>query len=109
MKTPKGEINDQIFELVKDEALMEKMKAAKSPEECYELVKDKITIGFEDFQSSMTIANEYLSEKESGTLTEEDLEQIAGGKGLQQTIDNELSAIGVIAGVIGAAAGAAAA
>ena len=82
MQTPKGEINDRIFDLIKDEATLDKMSKAGSPEACYELVKDKLGISFEEFQASMSIALSYVNESDevSGELTEDELEAVAGGK-----------------------------
>lgn len=109
MKTPKGEINDQVLEIVKDEAMITQMKEAKTPEDCYAIVKEKISISFEEFKSSMAIANEYLTEKEEGILTDDDLEQIAGGKGggydsTKEIIDTAISGAGVIVAASAAAA-----
>lgn len=80
MQTPKGEINDKILELINDEEAIAKMKKANSAKEAYELVKDRVGISFEEFQSSMKIANEYVNNNEEGELSEDDLDAVAGGK-----------------------------
>lgn len=106
MKTPKGEINDKVLELVKDEEILAKMAETKSPEECYDVVKDKIDISFEDFTASMTVAMNYVQESQSGLLSDDDLDQVAGGKksdiDIGEMVGLGLSAIGTAAGVIGA-------
>jgi hypothetical protein len=81
MQTPKGEINDKIMELAEDEELLQKMATAASPEECYELVKDRIEgVSFEEFTASMSVAAAYAKESQSGELSEDDLDMVAGGK-----------------------------
>lgn len=110
MQTPRGEINDKVMELVKDEEILKKMTEAKTPEECYDVVKDRINISFEDFQSSMSVALAYLQESESGELSEDDLDAVAGGKSTAQVIGDVSGVVGgvaaVAAGAISAAAGA---
>jgi hypothetical protein len=87
MKTPRGEISDSLVELAKDEALLQKMSECKSPEEVYALVKDRVDMPFEQFTAEMDIANSYLKEMESGLLTEDDLDAVAGGKAATKTLD----------------------
>lgn len=99
MQTPKGEINDKIMELTKDDALLEKMAAATSPEECYEIAKDRLDgVSFEEFQSSMSVAMAYTAEAKSGELSEDDLDQVAGGKNDQAAGDGWK----VFSGIVGA-------
>ena len=81
MQTPKGEINDKIMELLQDEAILAKMAAAGSGKECYDLVKDRIGISFEEFQASMKVAKAFVNESADGELSEDDLDTVAGGKG----------------------------
>ncbi len=102
MNTPKGEINDKILALVNDEAVLAQMAEAKSPEECYDIVKDKIDIGFEEFKESMEIAMNYVNESQSGLLSDDDLEQVAGGKDAGGVLDTIFGGIGTIAGVASA-------
>ena len=80
MKTPRGEISDSIIALASDEAVILKMSECTSPEEVYALVKDRVGIPFEQFTAELAIAHSYLKEMESGLLTEEDLDAVAGGK-----------------------------
>ncbi|MEG1947060.1 MAG: hypothetical protein RR139_08185 [Lachnospiraceae bacterium] len=80
MYTPKGELNDKLYEMMRDEEAVEKLAAAKSPEECYEVAKSYADVSFEEFQSSMEIMRSYLEESQDGLLSEEDLDQVAGGK-----------------------------
>lgn len=53
MKTPKGEVDDRIVELLNHEEVLTKMSEAKSPQECYDVVKDTIDISFEEFTAFM--------------------------------------------------------
>ena len=81
MQTPKGEINDKIMELTKDEELLQKMATATSPEEAYNMVKDRIEgVSFEEFTASMSVAAAYVKESQSSELNEADLDMVAGGK-----------------------------
>ncbi len=111
MKTPKGDISDKILELVKDEKVLEEMSKAGSPEECYDIVKDRLHISFEDFKSSMEVAQLYLSESQAGLLNEDDLEQVAGGKsdnvklGFDAFFGTLGSGAAVISAVVAAAVG----
>lgn len=117
MYTPKGEINDALYEALKNGEVLAKLSVAKSPEECYEAVKAAgVKISMEEFQGSMEIIKAYLQENDEGVLSEDDLDQVAGGKsssGKQKVEDatNGLklaaAAVGVIGGIASAAAAAA--
>jgi|BioPla2DNA2_1021312.scaffolds.fasta_scaffold05447_2 hypothetical protein len=87
MKTPRGEISDSIIALAEDEVLIQKVCECKSPEEVYALVKDRVDMPFEQFTAEMTIAYSYLQEMESGLLTEDDLDAVAGGKSKKKTAE----------------------
>jgi len=99
MQTPKGEINDKIMKLTEDEAILQKMSTANSPEECYELVKDRIEgVSFEEFQASMSVAAAYVQESQSGELSENDLDMVAGGK--DKAAKEQATIRGTVAGTI---------
>ena len=108
MQTPKGEINDKIMELTKDEELLQKMGTAASPEECYNMVKDRIEgVSFEEFTASMSVAAAYVKESQSSELNEADLDMVAGGKStdernseLKSAANNALIGVGSVAGAI---------
>ncbi len=87
MKTPRGEISDSIIALANDEALLQKMSECKSPEEVYALVEDRVGIPFEQFIAEMAIAHSYLKEMESGLLSDDDLDAVAGGKTQHPNLD----------------------
>jgi len=87
MKTPKGEISDSIVALANDETLLQKMSECTSPEEVYALVEDRVGIPFEQFIAEMAIAHSYLKEMESGLLSEDDLDAVAGGKQTKKFFD----------------------
>ncbi len=82
MQTPKGIIDDSIMALVKDDEILAKMSEAKSPEECYDIVKDKVTVSFEEFVEMMAIAKNYMEATQEGLLSEDDLDAVAGGKAM---------------------------
>lgn len=113
MYTPKGEINDNLYEAMKKTEVVEKLAAAKSPEECYDIVKATgVEATFEEFQKFMEIMKSYLEESQDGVLSEDDLDQVAGGKGRKTAEDAKLglevagAAVGVIGSVVGAVAAA---
>jgi len=95
MKTPRGEVSDSIIALANDEALLQKMSECKSPEEVYALVKDRVGMPYEQFADEMVIVHSYLQELETGLLTEEDLDAVAGGKNEkdQKVIDTTVNSL----------------
>lgn len=117
MYTPKGEINDALYEALKKEGVLAKLSQAKSPEECYEVVKAAgVELSLTDFQENMEIMKSYLEESEEGVLSEDDLDQVAGGKSskTKEKVSDATdglklagAAVGVIGGIVGAAAAAA--
>lgn len=108
MYTPKGEINDALYEAMKDQAFIEKLASAKTPDDCYEAVKEAgVEVSREEFEKSMEIMKGYLEESQEGILSEEDLDQVAGGKmSGKDAADIALSTISTAAGVAGAIAAA---
>ncbi len=80
MQTPKGFVSDKLIAVIQNEEVVNKLSEKKTPEDCYDVVKDKIDLSFEEFTAQMTIINTYLEEKKNGLLSEEDLDAIAGGK-----------------------------
>jgi len=105
MKTPRGEVSDSIIALANDEALLQKMSECKSPEEVYALVKDRVGMPYEQFADEMVIVHSYLQELETGLLTEEDLDAVAGGKNEkdQKVIDTVTNVTKLTGAVIGTA------
>ncbi len=80
MQTPKGVIDDSIILLLQNEEILAKISEAMSPEECYDIVKDKVTVNYEEFVEMMAIGKSYMDETQEGLLSENDLDAIAGGK-----------------------------
>ncbi|MEG6520676.1 Nif11-like leader peptide family RiPP precursor [Desulfotomaculum sp. 1211_IL3151] len=65
--------------LGKDEALQNKLKECKSPEEAFGVAKGAVDgLSFDDFTATMKKLNESLSQKQ-GELSDADLGQVAGG------------------------------
>ncbi|WP_459910753.1 Nif11-like leader peptide family RiPP precursor [Desulfotomaculum defluvii] len=68
-----------VEKLGKDEALQDKLKACKSPEEAFEVAKGTVEgLSFDDFTATMKKLSESIS-KTPGELSDTDLEQVAGG------------------------------
>ena len=109
MYTPKGEINDALYEAMKDQDFVDKLAQAKTPEDCYAVAKEAgMEVSKEEFEKSMEIMKSYLEESQEGVLSEEDLDQVAGGKmSGKDTADIVLGTISAAAGVAAAAASAA--
>ncbi|MFI3177779.1 MAG: hypothetical protein R3Y67_09880 [Eubacteriales bacterium] len=79
MNTPKGFVDDSIMALLNDEVVIKKWEDCKSLEECYDVVKDKTTVSFDDFKPMMAIAVELSKDLNNGLLSEEELDGVAGG------------------------------
>lgn len=80
MYTPKGEINDKLLEAMKDAAFMEKFSAAETPEAAFALVKEvEPEMTMDELKASANAMLAFAQEQESGILSEEDLDQVAGG------------------------------
>lgn len=104
MYTPKGELNDELMKLVQDEESLKAFENCKSPEEGYEVVKRFLpNISMEEFQGNMQIMSSYLEESKDGLLSDDDLDEVAGGKSSSTKKDIKI-ATGVLSGA-GAAAG----
>ena len=67
----------EFFEkTTKDEALCKKLEACKTPEEAYSIARETgLTDDFETFTSVMTAVNKQIK----GELSDDELENIAGG------------------------------
>lgn len=106
MYTPKGELNNKLLELVQDPKIIKAFGECKTPEEGFEIVKQQIPeLTVDEFKNNMQIMYSYLEESEEGLLSEDDLDQVAGGKGTVETVTDILSGVGTAAGAIGAVAG----
>ncbi|MFI3177776.1 MAG: hypothetical protein R3Y67_09865 [Eubacteriales bacterium] len=79
MNTPKGFVDDSIMALLNDEAVIKKWVECKSLEECYDVVKDKTTVSFDEFKPMMAIIVELSKKTNDGLLSEDDLDAVAGG------------------------------
>lgn len=91
-----------IEKLGQDEALQNNLKACKSPEEAFDVAKAAVSgLNFDEFVSTMKKLNESIT-KSKGELSDDDLEQVAGGWSDDNTV-------AVITATIGAAAPAASA
>ncbi len=105
MQTPKGYVSDELIAFIQNEGNANAMSNLKTPEECYDLVKDKTDVTLEEFCEQMAIIKDFLEEKKSGLLSEEDLDAIAGGKSTGGTVLSIASAGAIIGSAIAAAAG----
>lgn len=83
MYTPKGEINEVLLNALNKEGVMAKVADCKSIEAAYDVVKEAVPeITMDEFKEGLTIMKAYYEESEDGALSEEDLDQVAGGKTL---------------------------
>ncbi len=80
MNTPKGFVDDSIIALMRDEEVLKGLEACKTPEQCYDLVKDKVSVSLDDFVAMMAIAKELTEGLSEGLLSDDDLDTVAGGK-----------------------------
>lgn len=107
MYTPKGELNDELLKLMQDPEAVKAFEGCKSPEDGYEVVKKYLpNISLEDFQGSMQIMAAYLEESKDGLLSDDDLDEVAGGKSDSARKDvgiatGVLGGVGAVAGVVG--------
>lgn len=90
MYTPKGELNDKLVEAVTTKEVIDKITASSSLEEVYQVVKEAgCDVTMDELKNSLEILKAYNEEKESGVLSEEDLDQVAGGKNVtSSSIEN---------------------
>jgi len=80
MAIRKEELDPKLVSLFKNQEVLEKLSACKSPEECYEVVKPYVPdISFEELKESMLLFKSYLEEQKDGFLDLEDLDEVAGG------------------------------
>ena len=106
MYTPKGELNDNLLELMQNAEAVKAFEGCKSPEEGYEVVKKYLPdISMEEFQGSMQVMAAYLEEQTDGLLSDEDLDEVAGGKSDStrkaiQTSATVLGGVGTAAGIV---------
>lgn len=103
-------INENIKELVEkvmaDEALMNKFKECNSVEEAYKLatsIVDGYTL--EEFQQTMIKLNGMISNQTKGELTDDDLQQVAGGSKGTDIADTVLQTVSATAGIVSAVSG----
>ncbi len=102
MQTPKGYVSDELLTFIQIEENASAMSKAKSPEECYDIVKVNVDVTFEEFCEQMAIIKNFLEEKKNGLLSEEDLDAIAGGKSQEAHLTT-----GIVGGLLMGAATAA--
>ncbi|MGN0648812.1 MAG: Nif11-like leader peptide family RiPP precursor [Oscillospiraceae bacterium] len=80
-----------VEKMSKDEALAKKMSECKSPEEAYETAKEAgLTDDIETFKAVMTAVNK----KVKGELSDDELDDVAGGQWLGIGISVTVAAIG---------------
>lgn len=81
MYTPKGELNDDLLKVLQQEDTAQKLMKSQSKEEAYEVLKAaRCTMPLEEIEKNMEIMKSYYEEKENGVLSDDDLDQVAGGK-----------------------------
>lgn len=86
-----------IEKLGQDEALQDKLKACKSPEEAFAVAKGAVDgLNLDDFISTMKKMNESLTQSK-GELSDADLEQVAGGWSDSETVAVVTATVGAVA------------
>lgn len=81
MYTPKGELNDELLKIMQQEETARKLMESQSREEAYEVLKAAgCQMSLEEIEKNTEIMKAYFEEKESGVLSDDDLDQVAGGK-----------------------------
>ena len=93
MLTPKGFIDDRIVALMDEEDLIIKLSEANTPRERYAMVKDRVGVSFEEFVEQVTLGKSLFKEMETGELTEDDLDMVAGGKGQANCLSQQAHAV----------------
>jgi len=92
-----------IEKLGQDEALQDKLKACKSPEEAFDVAKAAVDgLSFDDFTATMKKLNEFVT-KSQGELSDDDLEQVAGGWSDSDTVAIITATIGAVSSAASAA------
>ena len=103
MYTPKGELNDDLLKLVQDPEIIEAFGECKTPEGGYEIVKKKLPeITMEEFRNNMQIMYSYMEESQEGLLSDEDLDEVAGGKSDAGQISTALGIVATVGGGVAA-------
>lgn len=80
MYTPKGELSDKLLEAMKDQEFVKKITGAADKDAVLAAVKevdDSITM--DSLKAQVAIMQSYLDESQEGMLSDEDLDQVAGG------------------------------
>ena len=90
-----------LKQISEDDQLRTRLEACKSPEQALQVIKKAgYDVSLKDFTSRMTELNDFLKENK-GELTDNDLQNVAGGRGDAglQVLTSTMAA-----GIIGAAA-----
>lgn len=95
-----------VVELLKDQELQKKLTVCKSAEECYELVKETsgMTLSIEEFKEAVKGVKMLISNVESGQLSEDDLEAIAGGGSGRDFVEGVATGAAIVGAIAAAAA-----
>ena len=99
MYTPKGELNDELLKVLQQEETAKKLMESQSKEEAYEILKAAgCRMTLEEVEKNTDIMKAYYEEKENGVLSDDDLDQVAGGKAssLQDVSDGFDKVAGVL-------------
>lgn len=75
-----NKIKEELYELIQQKEVSEKLILCKSPEECYmEVSKYVKDITMDEFYEYMKEIHKYCQESQEGLLSDEELESVGGG------------------------------
>lgn len=89
--TPKGEINRKFLSMLYKEQILEEMFSCETPQELSSVwEKYAVSISAEEARDSLTVILSYLEEETQHIiLSEEELDEVAGGMRPEQVLDRD--------------------
>lgn len=80
MYTPKGELSDKLLEAMKDQEFVKKITDASNKDAVLAAVQDvDPSITMDSLKEQISVMQSYLEESQEGVLSDDDLDQVAGG------------------------------
>ena len=80
MYTPKGELSDKLLEAMKNEEFVKKLSGAADKETALAVVQEAdASITMDSLKEQIAIMQSYMEESQEGVLSDDDLDQVAGG------------------------------
>ena len=92
-------MNEQILALLQNEEAVKKLAEVKTPEESYAVAQSfGLCLSFDEYVAEVNIIKEKMLEQTEGTLSEDDLQRMAGGVDAKDVIATVLGGATVIMG-----------